>query len=58
MLNGYRTIIFAAVSLLGSIMAQLGVELDSAGLTEAIMQLGGAIGAIYFRVIATKGLVK
>ena len=56
MLNGFRTIISASVALLGALLMQAGVEIDQAGVTEAIMTIGGAIGAIYFRIVATKGL--
>ncbi len=52
MLEGYRTIIAAVISLIGSITAQLGVEIDAAGITNAVMAIGGAGAAIYFRIIA------
>lgn len=52
MLAGYRTIIAAVVALLGEVLRQFGVELDGEGLTNSIMIIGGAIGAIVFRIKA------
>lgn len=52
MLEGYRTIIAAAVALLGAILKQAGIEVDTEGLTTAVMTIGGAAGAIYYRSIA------
>ena len=49
MLQGYRTIIAAAVALLGEVLRQAGVELDADGITNSVMIIGGAIGAIYYR---------
>lgn len=49
MLQGYRTMIAAGVALLGEILRQFGIELDNEGLTNSIMIIGGALGAIYFR---------
>jgi uncharacterized membrane protein len=57
MLSGYRTIIAASVALAGEILRQFGVELDQDGLTNSIMIIGGAVGAIYFRFVATRDLV-
>lgn len=52
MLQGYRTIISAAVVLLAEVLRQFGVELDQEGLTTSIMVIGGAVGAIYYRTKA------
>lgn len=52
MLAGYRTIIAAAVALLGEIGRQFGVDLDTDGLVNSIMVIGGAVGAIYYRTKA------
>ena len=52
MLNGYRTIIAAAVALLGEVLRQFNVEIDAEGITNSVMIIGGAIGAIYFRTQA------
>ena len=54
MLTGYRTIIAAAVVLLGEVLRQAGIELDTEGLTNSIMIIGGALGAIYYRTQAGK----
>jgi len=52
MLAGYRTIIAASVALLGEILRQAGVEIDTAGITNSIMIIGGAAAAIYYRLKA------
>jgi hypothetical protein len=52
MLEGKRTIIAAAVALLGAVMKQFDVELDTEGLTTAVMTIGGAVGAMYYRTQA------
>jgi len=52
MLQGYRTIISASIALLGAVLQQFGVEIDPEGLTTAVMTIGGAVGAIYFRLKA------
>lgn len=52
MLQGYRTIIFSAVALLGEFLRQFDVTIDTEGVTNSIMVIGGAIGAIYFRTQA------
>ncbi len=52
MLQGYRTIIAAAVALLGEVMRQAGIELDTDGITNSVMVIGGAVGAIYYRTKA------
>jgi len=49
MLTGYRTIIAAAVALLGEVLRQMDVTIDAEGITNSIMIIGGAIGAMYFR---------
>ena len=54
MLNGYRTIIAAAVALLGEVLRQAGVEIDTDGITNSVMIIGGAVGAIYYRTQAGK----
>jgi hypothetical protein len=53
-LNGYRTIISAAVALLGALMREFQIEIDTEGLTNSIMIIGGLVGAIFFRWNATK----
>jgi hypothetical protein len=53
-LEGYRTIIAAAVALLGAALKQAGIEIDTDGVVTAVMTLGGAGGAIYYRIKATK----
>jgi hypothetical protein len=52
MLAGYRTIIAAAVALLGEILRQAGVEIDTAGVTNSVMIIGGALAAIWYRIRA------
>lgn len=52
MLNGYRTIIAAAVALLGEVLRQSGIEIDANEITNSVMIIGGAVGAIYFRMNA------
>ena len=52
MLSGYRTIIAAAVALLGEVLRQFDIEFDAEGITNSVMIIGGAIGAIYFRTKA------
>lgn len=54
MLNGYRTIIAAAVALLGEVLRQFDVQIDAEGLTNSVMIIGGAVGAIYYRTQASK----
>jgi len=53
-MNGYRTIIMAGVAFVGEMLRQFEIEIDSEGITNSIMIIGGAIGAIYFRIKATK----
>ena len=52
MLAGYRTIIAAAVALLGEVLRQFDVTIDAEGITNSVMIIGGAVGAIYFRTKA------
>jgi hypothetical protein len=52
MLAGYRTIIAAAVALLGEVLRQFDIPLDAEGVTNSVMIIGGAVGAIWFRVKA------
>ena len=52
MLAGYRTIIAAAVALLGEVLRQFDVTIDAEGITNSVMIIGGAVGAIYFRTQA------
>ena len=52
MLAGYRTIIAAAVALLGEVLRQFDVSIDAEGITNSVMIIGGAVGAIYFRTQA------
>ena len=52
MLAGYRTIIAAAVALLGEVLRQMDITIDAENLTNSIMIIGGAIGAIYYRTQA------
>ena len=49
MLAGYRTIIAAAVALLGEVLRQFGIEFDTDGITNSVMIIGGAAAAIYYR---------
>lgn len=53
MLTGYRTIIAAAVALLGEILRQFDLEIDADGITSSIMIIGGAVGAMYYRTKAS-----
>lgn len=55
-MNGYRTIIAAAVGLLAALLREAGIELDEDGLTNSIMILGGLAGAIYYRWSARRNL--
>jgi hypothetical protein len=52
MLTGYSTIIAAAIALLGEIGRQVGIDFDTDGLVNAVMVIGGTIGAIYYRTKA------
>ena len=51
-LQGFRTIIAAAVALLGEVLRQFDVSIDAEGITNSVMIIGGAVGAIYFRTQA------
>jgi hypothetical protein len=52
MFTGYRTIIAAAVALLGEVLRQFDISIDAEGLTNSIMVVAGSVGAIYFRTQA------
>ena len=52
MLEGYRTIISASVALIGSLLQQAGIDIDQDGMVTAVMTIGGAVGAIYYRLQA------
>ena len=52
MLAGYRTIIAAAVALLGEVLRQFDITLDAEGVTNSVMIIGGAAAAIYYRTQA------
>jgi hypothetical protein len=54
MLNGYRTIISSAVTLLAAILREMQIEIDTEGVVNSILIIGGAVSAIYFRLKATK----
>ena len=57
MLNGYKTLIGAAVAFAAEMARLAGVDLgDQAGLINGILVLGGAGLAIYGRIAATKRL--
>ena len=49
MLTGYRTMIAAAVALLGEVLRQFDISLDTEGITNSVMIIGGAVAAIYYR---------
>jgi hypothetical protein len=53
-MNGFRTIIMAGVAFVGELLRQFDIEIDAEGITNSVMILGGTIGAIYFRLKATK----
>lgn len=52
MLAGFRTIIFASVALLGEVLRQFDVTIDTEGVTNSIMVIAGTVGAIYYRTQA------
>ena len=52
MLAGYRTIIAAAIALMGEVGRQFGIDFDTDGLVNAVMVIGGTVGAIYYRTKA------
>jgi len=56
MLNGYKTLIGAAIALLaeGARLAGFNLEVDPAGLANGIVAMVGAVLAIYGRIVATK----
>lgn len=54
MLNGYRTIIAAAVALLGEVLRLFEVEIDTEGVTNSVMIIGGTAAAIYYRTRVDK----
>lgn len=57
MLNGYKTIIGAAVAFAAELARLAGVDLgDQAGLVNGIMVLAGAALAVYGRIAATRRL--
>ena len=57
MLNGYKTLIGAAIAFLAEMARLAGIDLgDQAGLVNGIMVLGGAALAVYGRITATKRL--
>jgi len=56
MLNGYKTLIGAAIALLaeGARLAGLNLGIDPAGLANGIVAMVGSVLAIYGRIVATK----
>ena len=57
-MEGYRTFIAAAVALLGEGLKLVRIEIDTKGVMEAIMIVGGLVGTIIFRYKATKVYAK
>ncbi len=54
MLNGYKTLIGAGVALAAQLLALAGIQIDEAGMLEAILTIGGLVLAIVGRVTATR----
>jgi hypothetical protein len=55
--NGYRTLIGAAVALAAEIARLYGIDIgDQEGLVNSILVIGGAALAIYGRIAATRNL--
>ena len=56
-MSGYKTIIGALVALIASVATAAGLDIgDQEGLVNGIIAIGGAILAIYGRVVAKKNL--
>jgi hypothetical protein len=55
-LTGYRTIIAAAVALVGALLKQTGLDIDDDGITTTVMTIAGAGAAMYYRWKATTNL--
>lgn len=56
-MSGYRTLIAAAVALLGEALKLAGIEIsvaDQEGLVNTVMVVGGILAAIYYRIRATR----
>lgn len=58
MLSGYRTIIAAAIAFLSEVLQLAGIDIagDQTAIVNGILVIGGTIGAIVFRMKATKQL--
>lgn len=54
MLEGYRTIIAAAVALTAEILRLWGIEIDVGGLTNSVVILLGTGAAIGFKLAANR----
>jgi len=55
--SGYRTLIAAAIALLGELLRLAGVDVDLAdqeGLVNTVMIVGGIIATIWFRIRARR----
>ena len=58
-MNGYKTIIGAAIAMLAAILSAAGVDIGTIDMPALGNQLAGVIGgviAIYGRIVATKNL--
>lgn len=56
-MNGYKTLIGAAVALAAEIARLFGVDIgDQDGIVNTIIVIGGAVLAIYGRIVATRSL--
>jgi hypothetical protein len=54
-MNGWKTIIGATIALVASVATTIGIDIgDQEGLVNGIIAIGGAVIAIYGRVVATK----
>lgn len=56
MINGYRTIIAAAVALVAALAGELGFEFDWEGLTNSVVTIAALFATIWFRWTATRDI--
>jgi len=54
MLDGYKVFIGALVAAVAQGLALYGIEFDIAGVTNAIVVLGGLVIVVYGRLVASK----
>lgn len=55
-MNGYKTIIAAAVALAAEVSRLAGLDIDVAGVTNSVVTIAGLVGAIVFRYTASRDI--